>query len=180
MHCQGVDNLFHVQFTLPIALALGSHLIFDMCTKQGIPLLYPFSRRPFVLPANPKLRLSANDFRSEAIVFLVFCCLNVFSYPLMAQGFWARYNRGFSTFEHLSREIKRKPGDYGLELIRPEVIPFLLHWSSRKRGKLSCTGKVSFCDSTRRKRSCLTFYVRISDTPISIERLTCCRFQRIA
>lgn len=84
---KSIDNLWHLHFTLPVALALGSHLIFDMCTKQGIPLLYPFSRRPFVLPANPKLRLSVNDFRSEAIVFVVFCCLNVFSYPLMAQGF---------------------------------------------------------------------------------------------
>ncbi|GAB4032515.1 hypothetical protein GCM10028774_13260 [Spirosoma jeollabukense] len=114
---KAVDNLFHLPFTLPVALALGSHLIFDMCTKQGIPLMYPFSRRPFVLPANPKLRLSVNDFRSEAIVFLVFCCLNVFSYPLMAQGFWTRYNRGFATYDHLERETKHKPGDYAVMLL---------------------------------------------------------------
>lgn len=114
---KGFDNLFHQQFTLPVALALGSHLIFDMCTKQGIPIFYPFSRRPAVLPANPKLRLSANDFRSEAILFGVFCCLNVFSYPLMAQGFWARYNQGFATYDHLSREVKRKPGDYVITVL---------------------------------------------------------------
>ena len=117
---KGVDNLFHQHFTLPIALALGSHLIFDMCTKQGIPIFYPFSRRPAVLPANPKLRLSANDFRSEAILFGVFCCLNVFSYPLMASGFWSRYNKSFATWEHFEREVKRKPGDYEARFLMGE------------------------------------------------------------
>lgn len=114
------DAIFHLYYTLPVALSLGSHLIFDMCTKQGIPVFYPFSKRPAVLPANPKLRLSAGDFRSEAILFVLFCCLNVFSYPLMAQGFWARYNRGFATFDHLESEMRRKPGTYGIEIVRPE------------------------------------------------------------
>ncbi|QJW92492.1 metal-dependent hydrolase (plasmid) [Spirosoma taeanense] len=117
---QAADNLFHLHYTLPVALALGSHLIFDMCTRQGIPLFYPFSRRPAVLPANPKLRLSASDYRSEAIVFLLFCCLNVFSYPLMAAGFWNKYNRAFATFDHLESEVRRKPGDYELRLLTPE------------------------------------------------------------
>ncbi|GAA4461830.1 hypothetical protein GCM10023189_37780 [Nibrella saemangeumensis] len=107
-----VDNLFGLHYTLPVALALLSHLIFDMCTKQGVPVFYPFSKRPAVLPANPKLRLSANDFRSEAILFLLFCCLNLFSYPLMASGFWTRYNKSFATWDHLEREQHRKPGDY--------------------------------------------------------------------
>lgn len=109
---KGIDNLFHVHYALPVALALGSHLIFDMCTRQGIPLFYPFSKRPAVLPANPKLRLSVNDYRSEVIVFLLFCCLNLFAYPLMASGFWTKYNRSFMTFDHLEREQKHKPGDY--------------------------------------------------------------------
>ncbi len=109
---KGFDNLFHQHFTLPVALALGSHLIFDMCTKEGIPIFYPFSRRSAVLPANRNLRLSTNDFRSEAILFGVFCCLNVFSYPLMAAGFWSKYNKSFATWDHFEREVKRKPGDY--------------------------------------------------------------------
>lgn len=33
---------------------MGNHLIFDMCTRQGIPIFYPFPHRPVVLPANPK------------------------------------------------------------------------------------------------------------------------------
>jgi len=109
---KGVDNLFGLHYALPVALAMGSHLIFDMCTKLGVPIFYPFSRRPAVLPANRDMRLSGTDFRSEAVLFVVFCCLNVFSYPLMAAGFWSRYNKSFSTWEHLSREVKRKPGDY--------------------------------------------------------------------
>ena len=109
---KGADNLFHLNYTLIVALAMGSHLIFDMCTKLGVPIFYPFSRRPAVLPANRDMRLSSTDFRSEAILFIAFCCLNVFSYPLMAAGFWSKYNKSFSTWEHYGREVKRKPGDY--------------------------------------------------------------------
>ncbi|CAN5626052.1 hypothetical protein BH09BAC4_BH09BAC4_36460 [soil metagenome] len=35
----------------------------------------------------------------------------------MAQGFWARYNRGFATFDHLQREVKRNPGDYAVMVL---------------------------------------------------------------
>lgn len=87
--------------------ALGSHLLFDMCTKQGIPLLYPFSKRPFVLPANPGLRLSAQDHRSEAIVFVVFLVCGFFCQPLFADGFWTSYNKAFATWEHVEREALR-------------------------------------------------------------------------
>ena len=36
-----------------------SHLIFDMMTVQGVPLFYPFSRNPCVLPGNPDIRLAS-------------------------------------------------------------------------------------------------------------------------
>lgn len=91
------------------AYALGSHLLFDMCTKQGVPLLYPLSKRPFVLPGNPALRISTQDHRSEAIVFVVFCSLLLFCRPLFAKGFWTSYNEAFSTWEHVQREAKRSP-----------------------------------------------------------------------
>ncbi|RYC70078.1 metal-dependent hydrolase [Spirosoma sordidisoli] len=87
--------------------ALLSHLLFDMCTKQGVPLLYPFSKRPFVLPANPHMRLSAQDHRSEAMVFVVFLACGFFCQPLIAQGFWTSYNRAFATWDHVEREAKR-------------------------------------------------------------------------
>lgn len=89
------------------AYALGSHLLFDMCTRQGVPLLYPFSKRPFVLPANPSLRLSAQDYRSETVVFVIFLLLGWFCQPLFAAGFWTTYNRAFATWEHVQREAKR-------------------------------------------------------------------------
>lgn len=95
-------------YTLLVGYALLSHLIFDMCTRQGIPFFYPFSTRPCVLPANPELRLRSNDLRSEAVVFVVFCALLLFCYDLMANGFWATYNKKFLNYDHIQRESKRK------------------------------------------------------------------------
>lgn len=87
------------------AFAYGSHIIFDMCTKQGVPVFWPFTRRPAVLPGNPNLRLSVNDFRSEAIVFLVFCSLTFFCLPLMANGFWVSYRKYFLTSDNIKKEF---------------------------------------------------------------------------
>lgn len=103
----GLLWLLPKSYTICGLYALGSHLLFDMCTKQGVPLLYPFSKRPFVLPANPGLRLSAQDHRSEAIVFVVFIALGSFCQPLFASGFWTSYNQAFATWEHVGRESKR-------------------------------------------------------------------------
>lgn len=114
--CVGViDAVFDKSWTLICALSLGSHLIFDMCTRQGIPIFYPFSKRPAVLPANPRLRLQGGDLRSEAVVFIMFLALNMFGFDLMAAGFWTKYNRKFMTFDHLEREIRRKPADYKIK-----------------------------------------------------------------
>jgi len=85
-------------------LAYSSHIIFDMCTKAGVPLFYPFTTVRCVLPANPSMRLKSGDFRSEVIIFFVFIGLNFLSLDLMANGFWSSYNKVFSTFEHLHRE----------------------------------------------------------------------------
>lgn len=87
--------------------ALASHIIFDCCTKQGVPILYPFSRRAFVIPDNPSLRLSASDYRSEAVIFIVFCATIMFCRPLFANGFWTQYNKTFMTWDHIERESNR-------------------------------------------------------------------------
>ncbi len=87
------------------AFAYGSHIIFDMCTKQGVPLFWPFSRRPAVLPGNPNLRLAVNDLRSEAIIFLVFCSLTFFCLPLFANGFWLSFRKYFLTAENINKEF---------------------------------------------------------------------------
>ena len=87
--------------------AFGSHLLFDMCTRSGVPLLYPFSRKIFVLPANPGMRLSSTDPRGELVVLAVFLLMGSFCQPLMAKGFWTTYNEAFATWEHVGRESKR-------------------------------------------------------------------------
>src|SRR5215210_3117186 len=48
----------------------GSHLIFDMLTKQGVPLLYPFKKNPCVMPANPDFRFRSSDIKTEAMLFI--------------------------------------------------------------------------------------------------------------
>lgn len=107
---RGLEFIFgidHAIFTIGV-FAFGSHLVFDMCTRQGIPLFYPGSKRPAVLPGNPRLRLATNDLRSEAIVFLVFLSLTFFCLPLFANGFWMQYRTVFLTPDNLRREMNEK------------------------------------------------------------------------
>ncbi|MCU0325575.1 MAG: metal-dependent hydrolase [Spirosomaceae bacterium] len=87
--------------------ALFSHDLFDMCTKQGVPFFYPFTKRPVVLPANPNLRLSTNDFRSEAIIFLGFCSLTLFCMPLFSNGFWQVYRKAFLSYKQIQIEATK-------------------------------------------------------------------------
>jgi inner membrane protein len=91
------------------ALAYGSHLLFDMCTRQGIPLFMPFTRARCVLPGNPNMRLSNRSPLAEVVVFFGFCLLLLTTMPLMANGFWATINNEFATFGHVLRESQRKP-----------------------------------------------------------------------
>jgi inner membrane protein len=93
------------------AFAYGSHIIFDMCTKQGVILFYPMSSRPAVLPGNPNLRLAVNDLRSEAVVFLVFVSLTFFCLPLFANGFWLSFRKYFLTAENVNKEFQQS-SDY--------------------------------------------------------------------
>lgn len=90
------------------ALAYGSHLIFDMCTRQGIPLFMPFTRARCVLPGNPNMRLSNRAPLAEVAVFFGFCLLILTTMPLMAAGFWNTVNNEFATFRHVLREQNRK------------------------------------------------------------------------
>jgi inner membrane protein len=103
----GIERIFHSSnvYTIICTFATASHLIFDMCTKQGIQLFYPFSKRAAVLPGNPNMRLATNDLRSEAIIFVIFCSMVFFCQPLFANGFWTSYNKAFLTHEHVTREF---------------------------------------------------------------------------
>lgn len=94
-------------FTLVFSFSYFSHLLFDMMTKQGVPLLYPFRRNPCVIPGNPDLRLKSSDLKTESVCFAIFLMLAFTCQPLFANGFWASYNRGFGTLKHIYSEYRQ-------------------------------------------------------------------------
>lgn len=86
------------------ALAYASHLLFDMCTRQGIPLFLPFTRARCVLPGNPSLRLSNRSPGGEIAVFFVFGLMLLTTYPLMQHGFLSTVNQTLATFSRVLDE----------------------------------------------------------------------------
>ncbi len=95
------------EFTAILLLGYFSHLIFDMCTLQGVPLLYPFSRSPFVLIGNPEARIRTGDYRREAVALGIFIAAGFSMQGLFANGFWTTYNQQFATLRHLHSEFLR-------------------------------------------------------------------------
>ena len=87
--------------------AYFSHLMLDMMTLQGVPLLYPITKNPFVIPSNPGYRIRTGDLRAEAVMFCLFLSLGLFLRPLFEHGFWTSYNRLFGTMKHLHLEFQR-------------------------------------------------------------------------
>ena len=93
--------------------AYFSHLMLDMMTLQGVPLLYPITKNPFVIPGNPgyrirtgdlraeavMYRIRTGDLRAEAVMFCLFLSLGLFLRPLFEHGFWTSYNRLFGTMQ---------------------------------------------------------------------------------
>jgi inner membrane protein len=92
--------------TLIFGFAYFSHLLFDMLTKQGVPLFWPFARNPCVIPGNPDLRLKSSHLQTEAVVFVVFIFLGLTCQNLFAQGFWTSYNKLFTDLKHLHQESR--------------------------------------------------------------------------
>jgi inner membrane protein len=90
-----------------LLLRLLSHLLLDMVTFMGVPLLYPFSKNPFVMPANPHWRIRNDDRRAETIAFCLFLLAALFMRPLFEQGFWTTYNRTFGTLKHVVSEFHK-------------------------------------------------------------------------
>ncbi len=108
--------------------AYFSHLMLDMMTLQGVPLLYPITKNPFVIPGNPGYRIRTGDLRAEAVMFCLFLSLGLFLRPLFEHGFWTSYNRLFGTLKHLHLEFQRSEG-----LLE---VQYLAH-----RGSMSFSGK---------------------------------------
>lgn len=89
-------------------LAYFSHLLLDMATYMGVPLLYP-SKEPWYLFSNPRYRIKTGNYGTEAMCFGGFCLLTSFSYPLMENGFWTTYNTSFGTPKTLRSEFVKSP-----------------------------------------------------------------------
>ncbi len=96
-------------FTQIFLWAYGSHLIFDMLTKQGVPLFYPFKKSPCVIPANPDFRFRSSCLKTEAMIFVIFVGLAFSCQPLFANGFWNTYNRTFDNVKHVFAETLKTP-----------------------------------------------------------------------
>jgi inner membrane protein len=94
------------EVTLIFGFSYFSHLLFDMLTKQGVPLFWPFMRNPCVIPGNPDLRLKSSHLQTEAVVFVVFILLGLTCQNLFAQGFWTSYNKLFTDLKHLHQESR--------------------------------------------------------------------------
>lgn len=93
---------------LIVGLAYFSHLLLDMCTYMGVPLMYP-NKSPWYLFSNPRYRIKTGNYGTEAMCFGGFCLLTSFSYPLMENGFWTTYNTSFGTPKTLFSEFKKSP-----------------------------------------------------------------------
>lgn len=88
----------------------GSHLIFDMVTKQGVPLFYPFKKNPCVIPANPDFRLRSSEMKTEATLFVLFIFLGFSCRNLFQFGFWNTYNKTFNNIKHVNNEVRLYDG----------------------------------------------------------------------
>lgn len=117
-------------YTLIFAFAYFSHLLFDMLTKQGIPLFYPFKRNPCVIPGNPEMRLRSSDLKTEAACFAIFTILGITCQSLFANGFWNTYNRKFADQKHLYQEYRQYEGLLSVEY----------HYKTEAGNEISDTG----------------------------------------
>jgi len=120
--------------------AYASHLIFDMMTKQGVPLFYPFKKNPCVIPENPALRLKSSDFKTETVIFCFFIIIGITCQPLFANGFWTSFNNSFGTLMHLTSEFNKSENVIQLDYD-------YTHLGTNKKGKgylLSSTEQKAF------------------------------------
>lgn len=102
-------------FTIIVFFAYFGHLLLDMLTTSGVPLLYPFWRNPCVIPGNPNYRFSTGNIKQEGIIFVVFICSSIFMNNLFSQGFWLTYNQQFNDITHVYREFTKSNKLYKIE-----------------------------------------------------------------
>ena len=73
-------------YTYIVFFGVFSHLVFDMLTISGVPLLYPFLKNPCVIPGNDNYRIRTGDIKTEGVFLIGFICSLVFLQPLFNQG----------------------------------------------------------------------------------------------
>lgn len=91
-------------------IAFFSHLFLDMMTKSGVPILYPLypaNEYIAVVPSNPNLRFTTGEVKTEILIFSIFTFLSVLTYPLMQNGFWTEFNKGFGVPKSLFSEFTK-------------------------------------------------------------------------
>lgn len=102
-------------YTIIVFFAYFGHLLLDMLTTSGVPLLYPFWRNPCVIPGNPNYRFSTGNIKQEGILFVVFLGSSVLMNNLFSQGFWLTYNQQFNDITHVYREFTKSNKLYKID-----------------------------------------------------------------
>ncbi|QYR02970.1 metal-dependent hydrolase [Riemerella anatipestifer] len=102
-------------YALITFFAYFGHLLLDMLTTTGVPLLYPFWRNPCVIPGNPNYRFSTGNLKQEGVLFIVFLCSSALMNNLFTQGFWLTYNQQFNDITHIYREFKKSNKLYKID-----------------------------------------------------------------
>lgn len=102
-------------YTIIVFFAYFGHLLLDMLTTSGVPLLYPFWRNPCVIPGNPNYRFSTGNIKQEGILFVVFLGSSALMNNLFSQGFWLTYNQQFNDITHVYREFTKSNKLYKIE-----------------------------------------------------------------
>lgn len=108
-------HLIPTSFSIITFFAIFGHILLDMLTVAGVPLLYPFWRNPCVIPGNPAYRFTTGNLRHEGIMFFVFAGSMAFLSNLFTQGFWLTYNQQFNDITHVYREFTKSNKLYKMD-----------------------------------------------------------------
>lgn len=102
-----LHGIQHTHYSQIVFFAYFGHILLDMFTTSGAPLLYPFWKNPCVIPGNVAYRFKTGNLKQEGILFIVFLCSSVFMQNLFSQGFWLTYNQQFNDITHVYREFTK-------------------------------------------------------------------------
>ena len=102
-----LNGIEHTHYSQIVFFAYFGHLLLDMFTTTGVPILYPFWKNPCVIPGNVAYRFTTGNLKQEGIIFVVFLFSGAFMSNLFAQGFWLTYNQQFNDITHVYREFTK-------------------------------------------------------------------------